>query len=385
MSQHVVFHTPTLRGGGAERVFVLMANEFALRGRNVTLFTWHADGPNAALVSDKVRVIDLGLPQSDGRFGKLGTLRGLVRSIPIVRQLRPDAIYSGPEFANLIVMLVLLVLHNKAMFFPTVHAASAMRTTGLGSRLALIFSRLIAWRATKVIGVSHGVGRDLVARGMSATKVITINNPFLPVKGAPATSRAWYAELEAMGDGPVIGTAGRLIDVKDHFALLRAFASLSRKRPARLVIFGDGPLREKLVSYAESLGVAGRVLFPGYVEDLAACYEALDLFVLSSTTEGFGNVLVEAMASGVPVVSTDAPHGPREIMRDGALGPLVPVGDHEALAEAMERVLDKPTDASLLKQRAADFGMDKIADRYLALLSISSPRRLSVGSDRLID
>ena len=122
------------------------------------------------------------------------------------------------------------------------------------------------------------------------------------------------------------------------------------------------------MTLAAELGIARQVLFPGYVNDPAACYEGLDLFVLTSTTEGFGNVLVEAMAAGVPVVSTDAPYGPREIMRDGALGPLVPVGDHQALAEALHRLLDRPTDPVLLRQRASDFEVDKIGDRYLALL-----------------
>ncbi|MEO9231388.1 MAG: glycosyltransferase [Devosia sp.] len=372
MTQRVVFHTPTLKGGGAERVFALMANEFAARGQDVTLFTWNADGPNAALLSDKVSVIDLGLPQSGGRFGKLTTLRGLLRSIPIIRRVNPDAVYSGPEFANLLTMLMLVLAGSKAIFFPTAHAASAMRATTLGERLTVALSRLIAWRATKVIGVSDGVGRDLVERGFPASKVIAINNPFLPMSGRQAKAYGWYDELQAMGAGPLIGTVGRLTEVKDHFALLRAFASLLRRRPARLVIFGDGPLREELIGYADSLRIGDRVLFPGYVEDVAACYEALEVFVLSSTTEGFGNVLVEAMASGVPVVSTDAPYGPREIMRDGALGPLVPVGDHEALAAAIEQQLDKPTEASLLKQRAADFGIDKIGERYLALLKSST-------------
>jgi glycosyltransferase involved in cell wall biosynthesis len=160
-----------------------------------------------------------------------------------------------------------------------------------------------------------------------------------------------------------------MVPVKDHRTLIAAFAKLRARRSARLVIFGYGPLEAELRAYAEELGVSGSVLMPGYVNDPAACYAVADLFVLSSTTEGFGNVLIEAMAAGVPVVSTDAPHGPREILADGRYGPLVPVGDAEALASAMERTLDHPLSAADLKGRAADFAVDVIGDRYEALLA----------------
>lgn len=366
--RRVVFHSASLRGGGAERVLVLMANEFAARGQDVTLFTWNAEGPNAALLSGRVRLVDLAMPMQGGGYGKLATLRGLFRSVGVIRELRPDAVYSGPEFANLLMVFILALAGSRAQFFPTVHAASALRPSGLGAHLAIALSRLVAARATSAIGVSDGVGRDLVARGFPVAKVVTINNPLPPMQQANAADQPWRAELDAMGNGPVIGTAGRLIGVKDHVTLLRAFARLSARRQARLVIFGEGPLRGELEELAAGLGIGRQVLFPGYINDPAACYAALDLFVLTSTTEGFGNVLVEAMASGVPVVSTDAPHGPREIMQDGALGPLVPVGDDAALAEAMDRLLDKPTDPALLRRRAADFEVDKIGDRYFALL-----------------
>jgi len=369
MPGRIVFHTASLRGGGAERVFVLMANEMAARGHDVTLFTWNAEGPNAALLAAPVRLIDLGLPIRGEGFGKPGTLAGLWRSIGVLRRLRPDAVYSAPEFANLVIALALLLGGSKARFFPSFHAAAALPSSELGARLAVLLSGVVARRAEKAIAVSQGVGRDLAARGFAEARIAVINNPLPPqAEGCGRKSYPWQAQLAARGTGPVIATAGRLVPVKDHRTLLQAFAALCARRAARLVLFGEGPLEQDLRAFAAELGIADRVLFAGYVNDPAACYAAADLFVLSSTSEGFGNVLIEAMAAGVPVVSTDAPHGPREILRDGEFGTLVPVGDAAALAGALAAGLDQPADAARLRRRAADFTVGRIGDSYEALL-----------------
>lgn len=362
--QRIVFHIASLGGGGAERVFVLMANELAARGHDVSFFTWNGQGPNAAILSPQVKLIDLALPLRGDGFGKLGSLRGLWRSAAILRRLDPDALYSGTEFANLVMALALLLAGSRARFLPSFHAAGGLASGSLGARLAVVLSGLMVKRASKAIAVSEGVGRDLVLRGVPPEKVMVIHNPLPPATPLPAEPYPWQAALAEMGEGPVIATAGRLVAVKDHSTLLSAFALLLADRPARLVIFGEGPLHAALRAEADALGVGGRVLLPGYVSNPAACYAVADLFVLSSESEGFGNVLIEAMEAGVPVVSTDAPHGPREILADGAYGLLVPVGDATALADAMGRTLDQPIDREKLRRRASDFAVANIADRY---------------------
>lgn len=366
--RRLVFHTASLGGGGAERVFVIIASALAERGHEVTYLTWNGRGPNAALLSPRVTVIDLAMPLRGEGFGKLASLRGLWNSARILVRLKPEALYSAPEFANLVMALALLLARSSARFLPSFHAAGSLPSGTIGARLAVLLSRIVVKRASRAIAVSAGVGRDLVSRGFPPEKVVIINNP-LPVLTAPPASYSWQITLDGMGEGPVIATAGRLVAVKDHSTLLKAFSLLRAQRPARLVIFGEGPLHAALRAEADALGVGSQVLLPGYVDHPAACYAVADLFVLSSRSEGFGNVLIEAMAAGVPVVSTDAPHGPREILADGAYGNLVPVGDAAALAEAMERGLERPADPDRLRRRAADFAVDAIADRYEAALS----------------
>jgi glycosyltransferase involved in cell wall biosynthesis len=369
LPKRLIFHVPTFAGGGAERVFVLMANALAARGHHVTLFTWNAQGPNAALRSDAVHLVDLGIPLTGDGFGKPRTLVGLWRSAQFYRRQRPDAVFSGPEFANLVTTLALKLGLSSAKFFPSFHAAASIPSTDFGSKVAARLAALVAARATSLIAVSAGIGRDLAARGVPERKIAVIHNPLPPgIHDAPVRTYPWQAELAALGQGPVIVTAGRLTPVKDQRTLLAAFAQLRATRPARLVVFGDGPLRSELEAEAARLGIAGSTLFPGYVNEPAACYAVADLFALSSVSEGFGNVLIEAMAAGVPVVSTDAPHGPREILQGAALGPLVPVGDAAALAAAMSQTLDAPIAPHVLKARAAEFKTDVIADRYEALL-----------------
>lgn len=367
--RRIVFHTSSLRGGGAERVFVLMANELASRGHEVIFFTWNAEGPNAGLLAPNVRLVDFALPIRREGFGKLATLRALWRSARLFRELRPDAVYSAPEFANLLMALALVLAGSRARFFPSYHAAATLPSIHLGARLAIIFATVVIRRADKAIAVSSGVGRDIAARGIPDAKIVVINNPLPSSTAGDGEGNGWMQQLAAMGDGPVIATAGRLVPVKDHRTLLAAFAELRRHRPARLVLFGEGPLEADLKQYARELGIAGSVLFPGYVTNPRACYAAADVFVLSSITEGFGNVLIEAMAAGVPVVSTDAPHGPREILGSGRYGRLVSIRDPQALARALAAELDEPTPAEVLKRRAADFDVRIIGDKYEALVA----------------
>ncbi len=164
-------------------------------------------------------------------------------------------------------------------------------------------------------------------------------------------------------------SVGNLKPEKNQALLLRAFAALPRP-DARLMLLGSGPQEAPLRALAEQLGLAERVIFAGFQRDPAPFYAAADLFVLSSNHEGFGNVIVEALSHGLPVVSTDCPAGPAEILDGGTFGLLVPVGDAAALAEAMDAALDAPVDRDALVRRASDFAPDIAARQYLAVMGL---------------
>jgi len=220
-----------------------------------------------------------------------------------------------------------------------------------------------------VIAISKGVAEDIAANtGLAPQRITTIYNPVftsdLLEKASAPLDHPWFAR-EAP---PVILGVGRLAARKDFPTLLKAFALVRSQRPVRLVILGEGRMRKKLTKLAQSLNIVSDIDMPGYVSNPLAWMSRASVFVLSSTAEGFATVLIEAMASGCRVVSTDCPSGPAEILENGEYGRLVPVGDYQALARAIVAALDSPHDPEKLKRRAADFSVEKVVDDYLKVL-----------------
>ena len=223
--------------------------------------------------------------------------------------------------------------------------------------------------ATGIIAVSRGVMEDLCfLGGLTANKMRVIYNPAAtgvsPLREAPAVR----AQLWGDGFDQHILTVGRLSFEKDHETLINAFAMLPNDLNAKLVILGEGPLREDLSVLVSQLGLQGRVSLPGFATDPYPWFRSANLFVLSSLWEGFGNVIVEALECGVPVVSTNCPSGPNEILEDGRYGNLVPVQDPVALANAMVQSLNEVHDPEALIRRALDFSVRKISYEYLSYI-----------------
>jgi glycosyltransferase involved in cell wall biosynthesis len=225
--------------------------------------------------------------------------------------------------------------------------------------------------ADAIVAVSDGVADDLaLAAKLPRQRIRTIYNPVVPPDLAARTAApAPHPWLATRGGPPVVVAAGRLEGQKNFPLLLDAFARLRRQRPARLLILGEGGKRPQLEAQARALGIEDDVALPGFIDNPYAAFSRAALFALSSNYEGLANVLIEALACGCPVVSTDCPHGPAEILAGGRYGELVPVGDVARLADAMARTLDHPLPAETLRARGAEFSLERSVAQYLALLA----------------
>lgn len=245
--------------------------------------------------------------------------------------------------------------------------ASWGKLHNLGMRASL---RLTYRWADHVASVSQGSARDLAKlAGLPAQDVTVLYNP-IPKRPEPSPdARARVEALWQCGREERFLTVGTLKDAKNHPLLLRAFAALARAS-ARLMFVGKGENEPMMRALAADLGIADRVIFAGFYDDPSPFYATADVFVLSSDYEGFGNVIVEALSVGLPVVSTDCPSGPAEILENGRWGHLVPVGDVDALSRVMEEALSREVDREALKRRAADFSPEIAARKYLSLLGL---------------
>lgn len=239
-------------------------------------------------------------------------------------------------------------------------------------------------RAAHFICVSHGVSESLAAStGVPWDRITTIYNPVvtrhLRAGMSQRPDHPWLLD----GGAPVILAAGRLTPQKDYPTLLKAFARLAARRPCRLIILGEGECRDEIERLINELELTDSVSLPGWVENPFAFMSRASLFVLSSMHEGLPGVLIQALACGCPCVSTDCPAGPAEVLRDGEFGPLVPVGDEVALADAMARVLDEPPDRQRLKEHGARFSEERAVAAYEDLLSsVVRPAGRGAGFDR---
>jgi glycosyltransferase involved in cell wall biosynthesis len=253
----------------------------------------------------------------------------------------------------------------------------ALARRSLPKRLLLRLAMLYCYRrADLLIANSRGVAQDLaVVTGVALRTIRIIDNPTVSDSlfrlAAQPLDHPWFEP----GEPPVILGIGRLARQKDFPTLLRAFARLRSQTPCRLMILGEGKERGLLTDMARELGIAPHLALPGFAPNPFPLLKRAALFVLSSAWEGSPNVLIEALALARPVVATDCPSGPREILRDGRYGPLVPVGDDRALTAAMAAVLASPPAASHLREAADRFRDERCARHYLAALKLPTGRR----------
>lgn len=349
-SRKYLFYMPALIGGGAERVWALLASEFARRGHEVIFAVDYEASENTAFLDARVRRVTL----------PAGHFFAVLRLARLLRAEKPDVSLSGLGVANLKHMLAALLVwrHRRAVIsFHGFFASEPQFLSRLGNELSWLFTRLCG----RAVSVSDGLRTALIERHhASATRVIRIYNPVYSARSPKAPTReALAARL------PVILFVGRLYADKDLPTLLRAFARLTYPG-ARLEIVGDGPLRVDMEALAVQLGIADRVTFRGYLPDPSPAYDGARVLALSSRRESFGNVVAEALEHGLAVVTT-ATDGPSEILEHGRFGTIVAIGDERALAQAMDEALAEPGDPAPRIRHAGAFAIDKASDAYLAM------------------
>ena len=359
MARCLAFYMHDLSGGGVERMRLALIAELRARGEQVTLIVGSRQGALAATVPDDLTVVSLECQ---------GMLRAVRPLAQVLRRLRPDVLVASLDHNNVTALLagwlsrtgtrVVICQHN---------ALSAELALGWRYRAIPWLYWLLQWRAEGIVAVSRGVADDLAkVAGIYRTRITPIYNPVITDDFARRASgpapHPWLADAT-----PVLLFAGRLTAQKDPGLLLAAFALLAAGRDARLIVLGEGPLLAELQAQAVRLGLSGRVAFAGFAQNPLPWIAHAACLVLPSRYEGLGNVLVEALACGTPVVSTDCPHGPAEILLGGALGGLVAVGHAPAMAAAVGRVLDGVPDRAAFRARAAAFTAAACADAHQVL------------------
>ncbi len=361
-----------LAGGGAQRTALTLAKGFARRSCRVDLVLVHPAGPLLSQLPPSLRPVALCPWWSHLPGAKKAKRKWMVAAstFPLASYLRREKPHILLSTANHV---------NRAALWAWLFAG---KPTGLVLRISnhlsrpAIHHRFRLWQARHLypyaqalIAVSQSVAEDVAwTLDLPRSHITTIYNPVvtpeLQKKALAPLEHPWFTPSSP----PVILGVGRLVAQKDFATLIRAFARLRSQRPARLMILGEGKKRAKLQSLAQELGVAQDVSLPGFVANPFPYMVRASVFVLSSAWEGLPGALIEAMACGCPVVSTDAPGGAAEILEGGTYGPLVPVGDDQALAEAMLRVLESPTDRKRLQARASLFSVEGAVEQYLQVL-----------------
>ncbi len=358
----------SLDGGGAERVMIALANGLAADGHRVDLVLLCGPGPRDGEVSSAVRVVPL--RASRPALGAGAFLHYLRRESP--RAVLATLV--GPNAMAVACARLLPASRRPRVVVREANTLSvALRYRSHPARLlAGAIARAAYPHADAIIAVSEGARADLSRfLGLPNERVIAVANP-APTAAVVARSREplahpWFASDRAV---PLLVAAGRLVPKKGFDVLLEAVAALGPRRAVRLVVMGVGPEHAALDRQIDRLGLRGRAELAGYVDNPFSRLGRADLFVLSSLAEGMPNALLEAMACGCPVVATDCPSGPREILRDGRDGILVPPGDSVALAAAIDEALTSPPDRAALRARAADFDGSVAVGAYARVLGL---------------
>lgn len=361
---------PQLQGYGIQRMRFNILRQLVERGYTVDLVVAKRTGVLLDRLPPGVSVYPVaergGIWFATGFFGYM-------------RQRKPTHILTSHEDISPIVLLVNRLLGRPAKVLASTHnsltrlAASGGLLYRIKYSLILPLLKYLYPGADALVAVSEGVAREMTTvLKIPLEDIQVIYNPVITPEFERSSSEAPPELPEAISARPLVGFFGRLHQQKRVSTLLRAVSRLDKASGCALLLVGAGEQEEALRAEAARLGIADRVCFYGYAENPYPLMKVCDVIVLPSEFEGLGNVLIEALACGSQVVSTDCPHGPAEILEHGKWGQLVPVGDDQAMAGAIERALsgEFTVASTALCERSREFSSVTATSRYLAALGL---------------
>lgn len=356
--KRICFIMHRFAGGGAEKVTILLANQLVKLGYDITFFVKSNDGELKKELSADINVIEL----SQNKFE---FFRNLYRKLKIMSF---DTVFGVSMGMSTYGIIINKILGNKLNLFPIIHCAMSKTREPFIKIKCLLFYILKSY-FNKAIIISEAAREDfLKITNLPNSKVVTIYNPVVSdeirKKSLEINDHEWIIKH----DIPIIVTAGRLTLQKNHKLLLDCIAEIIKEQSVRCIILGQGELEKELKEYAIQLNIDKYVDFYGFTSNPYSFFENADCFVLSSSWEGLPTVLIEALACGCPVVSTDCVSGPKEILDSGKYGKLVPEDDAIALSDAIKQTLNESIDENILIERSSFFSVERAVQNYIDVI-----------------
>lgn len=366
--KRICFFPGTLSLGGIGKLFINLIEDYSSKGIPVDIFLTKKEGVFLNQIPNNVRIFE----------GKGRASNSILEFIKYLRNEKPSAVISAREYLNIINIICCMITLNRTKAVVSLHTNQStedkynknINKSGYKNIYFIALAKILYKIPSKIIAVSEGVADDFAYRmGINRNNIKVIYNPvYKALSSESEYNDPVYKKFIEKSDRYIIGV-GRLTHQKDFFTLIKSFSIVKAKHNVSLLILGEGPLRSELQDLIHKLGLSQSILLLGYVSNPLYYIKRASLLVVSSQYEGFGNVLVEALGVGTPVVSTDCPSGPSEILEQGKYGKLVPVGDAVEMSNAIIETLMHEHDSSSLIKRAKDFEVSTIGNQYWSYIT----------------
>ena len=352
-----------MESGGAEKVTLSLANYFARNGYTVDLVLVSATGELLSMLDPKVKIIDLNVKSL--KYAVFPLIKYFIKNNPV-------ACFVNIWPLTIIAILARMVSFSKLKLIVCEHTTwseSEVYKHAYFRAFIPISMKLMYRFAHKIICVSKGSAGNLSQFAqINRKKIEVIYNPVEKMQSIKPLSQTLCSEW-LDGDHKRLIAVGSLKPAKDYPTLFKSIHLLKKDLDIKLLVLGDGPLSEDLIKLRKDLRLTEEIIMPGYEKYPHEYIASADVLVLSSKHEGFGNVIVEALSEGTPVVSTDCPYGPSEIISSAAFGTLANIQDPVSLARAINTSLGKSFDKKFLKERAKYFSIERAAKKYLQTIN----------------